>query len=343
MILKNVLSLCEQYGFLLKKPTLSKHFIAPAGTLLLENLKHEWLQSMVNYKDYSIYYSNNNFTDSYEYVKRTSLEKLPFGFATIREEENNNAIFTLGETINDKHHLNTWVFIPPTNSVHAFHQWQRQRRMWWRKFSATPGRYFTTDIIMEEGSQKIEICAKYPWGNELVEVLRLTENHPLLTSQQLQNLHERKKVSALTLSSEIHLGTMYLNTICDAYEILKLQDGERHLLKFHRKLAPYKVGFSLSHPQNGQLYEDLKDLTKYLCKKLRGNNVVSLMLPNFARATLETQFKNFDHLGVPYTIVLGENTLKNGILYLRSRDTTIKEQVHVTELPNYIGLLFRNY
>lgn len=39
---------------------------------------------------------------------------------------------------------------------------------------------------MEEGSQKIEICAKYPWGNELVEVLRLTENHPLLTSQQLQ-------------------------------------------------------------------------------------------------------------------------------------------------------------
>lgn len=43
---------------------------------------------------------------------------------------------------------------------------------------------------------------------------------------------------------------MYLNTICDAYEILKLQDGERHLLKFHRKLAPYKVGFSLSHPQS---------------------------------------------------------------------------------------------
>lgn len=70
--------------------------------------------------------------------------------------------------------------------------------------------------------------------------------------------------------------------------------------------------------------EELKQLATYLCKKLRTNNVSSLLLPSSSKVLLEQQFLQYDELGVPYTIMLNESTLKNGIAYLRSRDTTLK-------------------
>lgn len=44
----------------------------------------------------------------------------------------------------------------------------------------------------------------------------------------------------------------------------------------------------------------------------------------------------YDEMGVLFTVLIGENTLENGLLQVRSRDTTIKETVHISETRNYI-------
>lgn len=50
----------------------------------------------------------------------------------------------------------------------------------------------------------------------------------------------------------------------------------------------------------------------------------SLLLPSASKLNLDIQYRQYDQLGVPYTVVLNENTLKNGIIQLRNRDTTLK-------------------
>lgn len=89
--------------------------------------------------------------------------------------------------------------------------------------------------------------------------------------------------------------------------------------------------------------DELKDLALYICRQLRTNHISCLLLPSSYKVTLETQFKQYDQMGVPYTVILNENTLKNGIALLRDRNTTLKEQTHVSNLPVYVEQLFRNY
>lgn len=52
-------------------------------------------------------------------------------------------------------------------------------------------------------------------------------------------------------------------------------------------------------------------------------------------ANLALRFR-YDEMGVLFTVVVSDNTLENGLLQVRSRDTTIKETVHVSETTNYI-------
>lgn len=70
--------------------------------------------------------------------------------------------------------------------------------------------------------------------------------------------------------------------------------------------------------------DELNDLALYLTKQLRANNVSTLLLPCNANLALKTLWVKFDELGIPYNVVLNENTLNNGIVFLRSRDTTLK-------------------
>lgn len=88
---------------------------------------------------------------------------------------------------------------------------------------------------------------------------------------------------------------------------------------------------------------ELKDLALYLCRQLRDNQVSTLYIPSSYRQKISSLYEQFDQMGVPYNVVLTDSTLKDGIAFLRSRDTTLKEQVHVSDIVKYVEKLFKNY
>jgi DNA polymerase gamma 2 len=73
--------------------------------------------------------------------------------------------------------------------------------------------------------------------------------------------------------------------------------------------------------------EELSQLALYLTKQLRSVGISTLLLPDITKKSLESQFSRNDELGIPYTVVLNDASLKNGIIGLRSRDTTLKVSV----------------
>lgn len=54
----------------------------------------------------------------------------------------------------------------------------------------------------------------------------------------------------------MNLSTLVLNYLCDAYDEPSYQGKPRQRLKLHRKLAPYKISFSISSSSKSQKNQD---------------------------------------------------------------------------------------
>nr|XP_022916848.1 DNA polymerase subunit gamma-2, mitochondrial isoform X1 [Onthophagus taurus]XP_022916849.1 DNA polymerase subunit gamma-2, mitochondrial isoform X2 [Onthophagus taurus] len=293
---------------------------------------------MVINKDYTVFPNeSNSFKKSFLYAKETCSSQFPFGIVEKILDKTSNDGF-LGYFDNNEV-IKCNVFVAPQLATAFYHQLQRQRRMWWRIFSASPGRYILSDIQNNDVFQSVEIKAEYPWGLELIEKINLFKNlHPELNKDLFQG-----SITPCYITSEISLQSMLINTLCDAYDATLHQNTSRIMFRFHRKLAPYKISFSISKSQKNASTEDLLQLAIFISKQLREHNISCLLLPKAGKDSLEEQWMFYDCLGIPYNVILTDETLKNGIVQLRSRDTTLKEQIHVGELPKYVEQLFKNY
>lgn len=157
-MLSSIISLCEKNGLLRKKlvSSLEKLNVGPMGTLLLQNLKNEWYNNIVINKENTVFFSDhNNFVESFKFAKSICLDRLPFGLAEavhISECNNEQLLKSYKENKNGEVNncvqdfegyfgsdsydvLKCTIFVSPSTSLQFFHQWQRQRRIWWRRVS----------------------------------------------------------------------------------------------------------------------------------------------------------------------------------------------------------------
>lgn len=51
---------------------------------------------------------------------------------------------------------------------------------------------------------------------------------------------------------------------------------------------------------------------------------------------LALKYQNRDNIGVPYGILLEDDTLETGFLKLRNRDTTLHESIHISCIEDYL-------
>jgi len=78
----------------------------------------------------------------FEYVKKLNNSQLPFGIAETRLEVRDLVNDTVQEEtkyFKPQKHTLLWscIFARPGNAMQRFYQWQRQRKMWWRKVTLT--------------------------------------------------------------------------------------------------------------------------------------------------------------------------------------------------------------
>lgn len=155
-MLSSIISLCEKNGLVRKKlvsSLKSELNVGPIGTFLMQNLKNEWYKNIVINKENTVFFSDhNNFVESFEFAKNICLDRLPFGLAEVANYNKEQLVKSYEEKVNDKQNdcvqdfesyfasdnyevLKCTMFVSPSTSLQFFHQWQRQRRIWWRKVS----------------------------------------------------------------------------------------------------------------------------------------------------------------------------------------------------------------
>lgn len=204
------------------------------------------------------------------------------------------------------------------SSKHAFElfqQTQRQRKIWWMKFVYNPGQIFLTNPCRNETSQTISISLKSAEGFN-IELERIG----------LYPGGSAPKTNALL--SWFSLDTAVLSFLVDGLPEI---DSNSRTLHLHRRLSPYKIALLSETEPN----EDLRDLAKLLnldldSKSLNVLNRIDCMKP------LEENLLHADRMGIPYSLILGRDSLETGLLKLRSRNTTLSEVVHISDIPSYV-------
>ncbi|XP_034475048.1 uncharacterized protein LOC117782166 isoform X2 [Drosophila innubila] len=124
---------------------------------------------------------------------------------------------------------------------------------------------------------------------------------------------------------------------------------ESRSLLLNRVLAPYQCGIAAIQ-KTEQISPDLCDLCAHMTDVLRSARLRLHLLEENGytlarnRVQLAQHFEQSDRLGVPYTLLLDEDqALGNGLMQLRSRDTQLAESIHISDLPDYLLNIFRNY
>lgn len=70
-------------------------------------------------------------------------------------------------------------------------------------------------------------------------------------------------------------------------------------------------------------------MTKMVCLELRRRGI-STLWPQESDKPLDKQFEQNDCLGVPFTVVVSLESLTNGIIKIRDRDTTLQVKYVLT-------------
>ncbi|XP_042303505.1 DNA polymerase subunit gamma-2, mitochondrial [Sceloporus undulatus] len=272
-------------------------------------------------------------------------KRLPFGIAQVgvcfhpvTKNEKENYVRTGERT------MSTLVWFSSARTAGQWlDYWLRHRLQWWRKFAVSPSNFSSSDHHDEDGRRGSNLYYSFPWGKEVIETLRNLGDNELLKmypgkGSQLHGRDGRKNVVPHVLSVSGNLDSGVLAYLFDGFQLAenaltRKKMLQRKVLKLHPSLTPIKVALDVARGPTTELRQVCLGLFNELIE-----NGISVW-PGYLETmplTLEQLYTKYDEMSILFTILVSDATLENGIVQLRSRDTTMKEMMHISRVKDFL-------
>ncbi|KAJ3614255.1 hypothetical protein NHX12_017829 [Muraenolepis orangiensis] len=270
--------------------------------------------------------------------------RLPFGLA-----ESGLSVQPLDGSRGEATHTSLVWFCSPQSSSQWLDHWTRLRLRWWRKFALAPSEFSSRDVPEKElqgcASRGVKIVYSFPWGQETLENLWSLGDSELLQTYdgvraKIQCRDGRKLVIPHVVSVVSNMDRGMMAYMHNSLQLLKKHDGkqklyqsQRKVLKLHPVLAPVKVALEMGR---GATLE-LRQVCEGLLQELLEAGVSAW--PGYMDTTsssMEQLNTKYDQMGVLFTVVIDDKTLESGLLQVRSRDSTVRELKHVSEVTGFV-------
>lgn len=286
--------------------------------------------------DHADYLKNQDFISSFKSFKEN--QELPFSIS--QELSSQNQISQSDVVFPMQHILRRSYFVSSSFSRETFHQIQRQHKIWWMKYGASPGKYAISDQKSEALYKFVSIRSSVGECAIDVERLKLFSLKDCIKDKEFLNSflsripNRKKEVIPDVIETTVDLQVASLALLMDAVGL------SEDYTAFHRRSAPYQLALIV----NGAS-KDLIDLAKYI-ELLVQQTDPKIEILNESKAAISNQnelisrFDKFDKIGIPYAIILDEKALESGLFQLRNRNTTLSETIHLSDVTNYLIKLF---
>lgn len=273
---------------------------------------------------------------NYKNIVDTTRVKIPFGVAQIGKAFRNeisprNFLFRTREF----EQADTQLFIKPNENKEAYEQIKQDRWEWYLSLGIKPDnlRWKQHENLVFYAKDAWDIEYNYPsYGFDEVEGIHDRTDYDLTqhmkfsgTDLSYSDPHTNEKYIPWILETSMGMGRCFLAVFSEAYAIETLPNGEeRTVLKLKPELAPIKYAvFPLlrNKPElvdkAREIYEQLSQ--KYMCEFDDNGNIGK-------------RYRRQDEIGTPKCITVDFDTLEDGTVTVRDRDTTEQVRVKIDEL-----------
>jgi glycyl-tRNA synthetase len=273
-------------------------------------------------------------------VLQTSRKKPPFGIAQVGKSFRNeitpgNFIFRTREF----EQMEMEFFVPPAESAKWYDYWCKTRMQWYIDLGIPADmlrlREHEADELSHYSSGTSDIEFKFPWGwGELEGIAQRTDfdlnRHAEFSKQKLDYFDQATNERYVPYVVEPAAGanrTMAAFLLA-AYDEDVINDEPRTVLHLHPRLAPYQVAIL---PLSKK--ESLTPLADQIFSKLSKRYYCDYD----ETQAIGRRYRRQDEIGTPYCITVDFDSLEDGQVTIRERDTTQQERVSIDQLEHVLS------
>ena len=267
-------------------------------------------------------------------VQKTGRMKIPFGIAQIGKAFRNEIvarqfIFRMREF----EQMEMQFFVRPGTEMGWWNEWKNTRMAWHRAlgFGDDNYRFHDHDKLAHYANAATDIEYNFPFGFKEVEGIHSRTDfdlgsHQKFSGKKLQYFDPETGESYVPYVVETSIGVdrMFLQVMSAAYTEQTLEGGDsRVVLKFPPALAPVKVAVLPLVKKDGmpEVAQKIVDLLKY------DYNVVY-----DEKDSVGKRYRRQDAVGTPFCVTVDGQTLEDGTVTIRHRDTMAQERVKIESL-----------
>ena len=271
---------------------------------------------------------------NYLNVQKTGRMRIPFGIAQIGKAFRNEIgarqfIFRMREF----EQMEMQFFVQPGTEMQWWNEWKETRMAWHRAlgFGDENYRFHDHDKLAHYANAATDIEFNFPFGFKEVEGIHSRTDfdlgrHQEFSGKKIQYFDPERGESYVPYVVETSIGVdrMFLQIMSAAYTEEKLENGEeRVVLRIPAALAPTKVAVLPLVKKDGlpevarQIIDDLKyDYTVVYDEK----------------DSIGKRYRRQDAIGTPFCVTVDHDTLTDGMVTVRHRDTMQQERVKIEDL-----------
>ena len=224
-------------------------------------------------------------------------------------------------------------FVRPGTEMKWWNEWKNTRMAWHRAlgFGDDDYRFHDHDKLAHYANAATDIEYNFPFGFKEVEGIHSRTDfdlgsHQKFSGKKLQYFDPETGESYVPYVVETSIGVdrMFLQVMSAAYTEQTLEGGDsRVVLKFPPALAPVKVAVLPLVKKDGmpEVAQKIVDLLKY------DYNVVY-----DEKDSVGKRYRRQDAVGTPFCVTVDGQTLEDGTVTIRHRDTMAQERVKIESL-----------
>jgi glycyl-tRNA synthetase len=272
-------------------------------------------------------------------VMQASRKKPPFGIAQVGKSFRNeitpgNFVFRTREF----EQMEMEFFVPPDEAQQWYEYWCREREQWYLDLGIPADkirlRAHDADELSHYSSGTSDVEFLFPWGWDELEGIAnrgdfdLTQ-HMKASGEKLDYFDQATNTRYTPHVIEPAAGATrtMMAFLLAAYDEEEVRGETRVVLRLHHRLAPYKVAV---------LPLSKKDTLTPLAREVLGQLQPHFMCDYDETQAIGRRYRRQDELGTPYCVTVDFDSLDDGAVTVRERDSMDQDRVPTGELVGYL-------
>lgn len=273
-------------------------------------------------------------------VQQSARQKIPFGIAQVGKAFRNeitpgNFIFRTREF----EQMEMQFFVKPGDDEEWFEYWRDERLRWHRELGLNTAKLrfhaHGPDELAHYAKRAEDLEYEFPFGWQELEGIHNRGDYDLSRHQEfsgkkLQYLDPvtNERFVPFVIETALGVGRLLLAVMADAYREEEVDGATRVVMGFHPTLAPIKVGVFPLVKKDG-MPELARNVYDGVRKRFRAFYD--------EKGAIGRRYRRQDEAGTPFGVTIDGESVAEGTVTVRDRDTLQQDRIAVDQLASYLA------